>query len=173
VNSRPILTVEKVQSWMPMSDDAACQIAKYLNARAFQTPFYANSLARNPSVLRMRRIHNALTVLSEDLPQYLEDMRQVLGKTSPEIESYLAQTIAMGSKFETKRVLAGRGRPPDRALEVSADLSRILEETVDGPLAKKQLDGLATQATEWLGVPGTDSSNKKRRTRSYKKRANP
>jgi hypothetical protein len=170
VNGRPILTARDIQKWIALSDDAATRIASGLNKRAFESFFYAESIASNPTAQRARRIHDALSVLVEELPPYLRDECRVLGKASPEIESLLAQASALMPGFVVKGLPTGRGRPRNRALDVSADLARVLKENyrAEHPnriLPKKQLNSVVTQATNWLGIPGNDETNKKRRTR--------
>lgn len=172
VNGRPILTVEVVKSWLPMSDHSAARIARALNRRAFEAPFYAEPLTSNPSAQRIRRIHDGLNALSEDLRQYLDEQRAFAREISPEIEEFLAQAIAIAPRFTTDGLPpVGPGAPRDRTLGFAQELSRVLEEIYqqENPrkrLKKKQLDGFVTKAAAWLGISTNDKAIGKRRTRS-------
>ena len=96
INRRPALTLESVQQWFSAAFNVvpeACAIAPIaqainhcalLESQWRRTPELDEMRRSNPSMLRTRRIAEALATLQNDLPVLIEETREVIGDKQSE-----------------------------------------------------------------------------------------
>jgi hypothetical protein len=181
INGRPAMTVLQVQQWFQkahapiLSDDAAAEIARFLNEALFLEglwkPKFAAEQRANPSTKRMERIARALATLRNDLPEVLAESRKIRPDADHSATESLLDFVnrhkAIIDSFPAKR----RGRPHNLAINLQTNLQRKIKELAgcEHPIAKQALDAVACDAMEWLRAgPRNDKAISKSRRRRTK-----
>lgn len=136
INGRPILTTEDVQRWFIQAEcvapvDAAESIAQMLNHCAFlsmhweNTPELRAKRRNNLSLLRAKRIGEALRTLQTDLPGLIDDTLEALpssraGGLAP-VQTLLESVNLLAPGFQKYRP-RGRGRESERWHNIARNL---------------------------------------------------
>jgi hypothetical protein len=150
VNRRAILKPEEIQKWFsdlkrPITSDDARGIAKMLNDYAFLQAFWKDTQTfktrrqSNVSLLRLRRIADALLVLQSDLPALIEDSFKVDPKRQDQsIQDLIAfnDKVALYAKGYEEYRSRGRGRQSDGwhlvARKIGTEVLKVLSSNSHG-----------------------------------------
>jgi hypothetical protein len=174
INGKPVLTVQQVQAWLMMSDEAAAGIAVMLNTLEFDKlawhPNYKSKRQENESASRWRRIFGALSQLEIDLPEAISECRRVQPDADvPDFEALLKMATKWTPalyKFASKGQGNKRDLANNAAINIGSKAKQAYEQDNPGKeLDMTLLDAFVAEAMGWLGVRKTDQTWRKVRTR--------
>jgi hypothetical protein len=145
INGRPALTLESVQHWfidafgVVPEASAVAPLAQAINHCALleshwkRTPEFDEMRRSNPSMLRMRRIADALATLRNDLPILIEDTEKANGDKQSEgliaVVTLLDAVKPLAAGFQKFRK-RGAGREVDPWHQIARNLRPLILEAL-------------------------------------------
>ncbi|WP_159013527.1 hypothetical protein [Acidisoma sp. S159] len=162
VEGEPLLTAEYVQCKLPISGEAAGQIATVLNHAAFMRGQW--NLHSSESLKRLYRIQKSLAALKIDLPALIDEERTARGQESTEIRLLADMIELLEPRFPRQ---PGRGKPRSAAINIAQSLTRIIERAAGESLSKKEVDGFVADEMKLLGVEKKDRTHGRARVRRH------
>ncbi len=183
INGREPATVELIQSWAraahgpPLSDEQATALARDVNyALLFSQEWRDENRAgreNNPSLIRLRRVADALRTLKANLPGVIAESRR--GSRSGDVSATesLLDLVDRHSKIIEYCPPRGRGRAISLEKNLSTNLARKVGLAWEGVATTASADAFASIALSWLTgrpVKSDEPVRKARERRRTKKR---
>lgn len=144
INGHAILGPETVQQWfviagtaIPRLEQAAPIAQKVNNFDLFgfiwkSTLEYKQARQKNPSMLRLRRISQALAILQKELPAAIEDTRRVNPKAEGEGLHAAIALLELANRLEPAyRGFRRRGREPEGWHRVARTLGPLIRAALE------------------------------------------